>query len=92
MELPFDPAFCDNITAETGDDGDEMSKYWPSCRIGRLKVYDNGKMVLKMAGVKFDVTEGQPCGFRQEVHDTKSFPNCCTDVSSEYQTLTPLYE
>ncbi len=69
MELPFDPAFCDNNNAaETGDNnGDEMSKYWPSCRIGRLKVYDNGKMVLKMAGVKFDVTEGQPCGFRQEV-------------------------
>ncbi len=74
MELPFDPAFYDsNIAEATGEEDEDMSKYWPSCRIGRLKVYDNGKMVLKMAGMKFDVTEGQPCGFRQEVRNTKSF-------------------
>ncbi len=86
MELPFDPSFRDNVAAATGEGDNEMSKYWPSCRIGRLKVYDNGKMVLQMAGVKFDVTEGQPCCFRQEVHNTKSFHNCCTHMSSECST------
>jgi hypothetical protein len=36
-------------------------------KVGKLTVYKSGKIVMRIAGVDFSVTEGQPCHFLQEV-------------------------